>query len=811
MLIVTNKNRNNHSILPLLGWMGLLVWLLSSCSTTKYLGEDQYLLRKNKIVLEETGKIKNKSDLRYELSRLYKQKPNNKFFFFFPREGFYYRNLDTGDTTKWKKFIKRTLAEPPSIYEEEKSQATAESMQYYLQYHGYFDAQVYFTRYFNRGKASVAYHVQPKERYLIDSLSYVSRDPVIDSLVARISDETLLQPGEPMDGSSFEREKERISSYLRNRGYADFYSNYFSPLEADSADHKVNLKLEILTPVNQNTHKVFQIGRITLYPDYNPLVDLSNLQDTIIRGVHFRSNSDEFWIKPGLLVDNIFLKPGDLFRDEEYQKTNQQLVQLGVFRFVTIRQEVDTIDNNLINFNIFLTPNKRMEIGFDTDLNFTDRQANFANLVGVSFSPTYRNRNLQRGAELFSTNLQAGVEFDPFPRTLDSLINTLDISLQTDLLLPQFVDYLGSWRLLRKVGLKRLYTQMKEQASTRLSAGYQYSDFLNFYRLSLLNASFGYDLQPNANTRLQINHLAIDYLRPVTRPAFDNIARDNLRLRNSFGQQLFVSMLLRDITFQHTSRSGRYDGSQSLKINFETAGTEIWLGNSIYNALALNADTLRVFNSVNFSQYAKLDIDSRWLYPLTPTQDLAFRANLGIALPFGYSTEVPYVKQFAIGGPYSIRAWRSRELGVGNYLDPITDTTSNPLYFYLTGDMKIELNAEYRFPIFSYLNGALFVDAGNVWNLREDTTRCGSQFSWGRKPCGPENVVVEPFWKQMAIGAGFGLRMDFSYFILRVDFGYKVRYPHRRPETGSFWAIQNLSEVRIFRDANVNFGLGYSF
>ncbi|HRD81232.1 MAG TPA: BamA/TamA family outer membrane protein [Saprospiraceae bacterium] len=338
-----------------------------------------------------------------------------------------------------------------------------------------------------------------------------------------------------------------------------------------------------------------------------------------------------------------------------------------------------------------------------------------------------------------------------------------------------------------------------------------------WYETSLLNASFGYDVPIDNNTRIVLDHVGIDYLRPVTQPAFDTILMANPFLARSFGKQLFVSLFFREFNLSKQRRPNRYGESGFNNLNIEMAGAEIWAGNALYNAFALSQDTLRV-SGTDFSQYVRIEWDTRYFKEYTPNLGFAARFNVGLARAFGFSTDVPYVKQFFVGGPNSIRGWAARGLGPGGYRDTLSEGLTNRLLFYQTGDLKLEFNAELRFHIVKMFKGAIFLDAGNVWTLRPDADRCGSQFLLSRRMS--ENCPVnlpfnDPFYKQIAVGTGAGFRLDFKYFIFRLDLGVPLRYPRpvrnlmdTSPSEADYW--HDFSNWRL-RDVNFNFGLGYPF
>jgi len=814
-----------------------LLLLFSACNTTKFLEDDELLLTKNSIKFINTKKIKNKTALSYELSTFYEQEPNSNFLLFFPREWFYFKTQEPEDTTKLDRWQRRVIAEQPTLYDQLLADSTAKSMQYFLQYNGYYDAAVFYDDVVKNKKVKVTYFVDAKQQYLIDSVFFSSEDTSVQRVLRETRSRSLMQPGEPLTRTLYEQERERITNSLRNRGYADFYSNYVSPLVADTTYQtgKATVYLEVLPPTRDSTHEQYQVGKVSVYPQYDPLADEVSLQDTMIGGFLFRfPKENDFKVRPQVLIESIYLRPGDVYSQANYDLTIKQLSSLGIYRFVRIQEEVDSLSPNQLNFRIELTRNLRMEMGIDFELNYTNRSvtAGAGNLIGISASPSLRNRNLLRGAELLVTNISAGVEVNP-TATDSTFWNTIDLRAQTNLYLPKFYDYLGLWRGLysarisKKGGIisDRFYRSLHENAQTRLTASFNYLLLLGFYRYNLLNATYGFDLQeshPRGTKRYLINHIGIDFLRPTTQQAFDDILDSNPFLERSFGDQLFVSLLFRDFNYVFNSRPNRRGQSHYWGFNLETAGTEIWAGNAIYNAFALRSDTLRIGN-IDFSQYIKTEVDYRYYKQFTPKTSLATRVNVGIARPFGFTTDVPYVKQFYVGGPNSIRAWAVRGLGPGGYEDPLTvdPDPGNRLLFYQTGDLKFEFNLEYRFNIFWRLNGALFLDGGNVWTFRRDPARPGSQFLFRDRAIEGSNALYpinDAFYKQIALGSGLGARLDLTYFIFRLDMGLRMRSPFPLTENFSdgsrvveqdYW--YDWSKYNFWDLVNFNIGLGYPF
>ena len=808
--------------------------LLSGCGTAKFLKEGQSLVRGNEIKFKDSKgnkvNVKGKNSIKAELTPYFQQVPNRKFLFVIPREWFWFATQGPGDTTSFDRFQRRVIAEKPAIYDEGLAKKTAENMTLRLQSLGYFDAKVIAEDYFKgkrNTKAYVDYFVNPGRQYYIDSVTYTSTDHNILWQLEKVKDESRLKPGEEVNLDRFEEEKLRISSYLRNNGYAFFYPNYFEQLVIDTLHpDTAKLIMTILPPFQDSLHKAYRIGQIHVFTDFDPARDtVTQSADTLINGYYIHNGVNGGKVRPGVILDAIQLKPGDLFSQENFDKSNKQLGALNVFRFVRIKQEVDTIRPNTLNFRVELTPNFKMEMGADFEVNFTNRDgvSGAGNLFGFAVHPTFKNRNLFNGAEQLQANLSTGVEVNFKERPF---WNTVDIRLQTDLYTPRFRDFLGIWRGLNSIpfGKNRhvlsnfAYDALKDNSVTRTSASYNYILILNWYRYNLFNASYGYDVQLSNTQRMLINHMGIDLLIPKTEAAFEKVREENGFLKRSFGPQLFVSLLFRDFSYIHSGRQNRFGESNYFSFSAEMAGAEIWAANAVYNEFSLKPETWRIADTINFSQYLKLEGDFRYYRQLTQKNSVACRVNLGIARPFGFTSDVPYVKQFYVGGPNSIRAWAPRGLGPGGYQDVLALNPDNNLRLYQTGDLKFEMNLEYRFEILWRLKGALFLDAGNIWTLRPDPERAGSQFLLkGRKiensPTG-QLTFNDPFYKQIAVGGGFGFRFDFSYFIFRLDMAVKLRnsfprnYFEGKTREWDYW--EDLSGFG-FRKVAFNFGLGYPF
>ncbi|MEM9990605.1 MAG: BamA/TamA family outer membrane protein [Bacteroidota bacterium] len=790
------------------------------CSGTKYLQADDRLVASHDIQLKSEEKIPNKTNLKYELQTIARPKPNKKFLVFIPRQRFHEK---AKDSTRFLHNIYKLGAEPPAIFDSTLVQASAREMQLYLQESGYYQADVNVALDTSRSKKKIhlTYEVDIQRPYRIDTTIFTSRDTSIQHYLSQIAGRTLLQKDAPVSLNLYKAEVSRITDFLRNNGYNFFQRNFISSLRADSADYRMQLSLEIFPPTDGSVHQQYRIGKIFVQPDYNPTDLTATLKDSLINGIHFILNKEVTQLKPDLLVDKITLTEGEYYQQQKEQQTINNLNGLSSVKFVSVKQEIDPFQSNVINYRILLTRNERYDFSANLEGSYSAMNAQQAdnnlplNLIGagINLSLSTRRSPLKGGA-LITNSIQAGIEFDI--AELD--IFTIDLRLQNQIDIPRFVDYFKLWRTISR-GRNRpdgLYRFLEEQVETRVQANINFLRQINLYTYRVLNSSFGYNIRFSENrNRLAINHLGIDYISPSIDSAFQVILDSNPLLRNSFGQQLFTGFLLRDLTYfyNYTNPSREV---YSLRVRAEFSGAEVGLVNNLYNRITARNTIFDIAN-IEFAKYALFEFDARYRKQYTPTRALAIRLNVGVATPYGSTTEVPYVKQFFIGGPNSIRAFRARQLGPGSYCNDelfecntqrVQARESNSTPFYQTGDLKIEANIEYRFAIAKsgsiQLEGATFLDFGNVWMLKEDPQRPGAAFRFQRDSnAAGHSLKNAPFYRQLAIGTGFGFRLDLSYFLLRLDLGYPLRTPYNHQQV---W-LRDLYGT----DINFNLAIDYPF
>jgi outer membrane protein assembly factor BamA len=820
-------------------WLGLAA-LLSSCNVTKHLDrtKQERLLVKNGVAITDKSKksfslfgilhkkyhgpkngdqlnLSERTALEYEMGPYFKQAPNQTIFHpldyifilkYYPKVGLYYNNINPKGW--WHRFIKKSIAEPPAIFSPELTVRTARNFENQMRQRGYLFAkctyEVKYPRfiwgYFDPKRdtstywkyVSVQYNLHLGRLQVIDDVRFVSRDSLVGQILQMTAGESKLKRGNPVDSRAFDAEKLRITSELKNRGYAFFAPNFIQ-YTGDTLGNHTNVTVEVL-PVNDTImHKTYIIGDIQVFSSIIP--DVSSIRlDTTINGVYFATSRTDFYIRPERLYQAIDLRPSWPYRQVDFDKTFSKLSALGVFRFVTVKPQVDSVNTEKINVAISFTPNKKLAVGSDFDMHSINSSNTFSNnLLGSSLLGYFKNRNLFRGAEQFQTNIQGGIEFDV--ATHRHLIFSSELKFQNELILPRFYDYFGFWRTLNSIKIKKkplvsnsLYDRLRQDGQARITVNYNYLDVTAFYRYNLFNASFGYQLRTNPEHQYTFDHIGVDVLRPKLDTKFDTNASEFLK--RSFGNQLFTGFVLRSFSYTYQSKPNFFGEHWLFRLNTELSGAEELAVNQLYNLIAKKQDNWTI-SDLQFSKFARMDMDL--VYTREFRKDLvgAVRVGTGIVSIFGDTRETPYVKQFYIGGPSSLRGWRIRELGPGSYHNT-TPLKNQP--YYEAGDFRFEFNGELRFPFFWWFKGAIFVDGGNIWTLKPDALRPGSEINLQS-------------YRNVALNTGLGLRADFSYFVLRFDVGLKLRRPYE--QGGSYW-VQAPFQFKG-ENLNLNLAVGYPF
>ncbi len=745
--------------------LSLLV-LVSSCRSTKFIEDDQALVRKTTIKVE--GKKKNLNHLAVidELENLIQQPVPGKFLGV-SRDYYDLKNQGPADTTKIKRFVKRFIAEKHQIFDTTLVAISAYEMQKYLQNkRGYYDASVSSSYKVKRNKtASTIFDIELGEQFKVDSVFYRSNNPEIQAILDEIEDKSNLQSGSPVDAGLFETEKERIFQVLQNRGYANFLSSNIK-IKGDSSE--VNKRIDVLFDLSataeSNTFQKYHIGKINVYTDFFQDRSYPNVPSTVIRGKNYYSQSKNFVVNPRSIDRQIFIKSGDEYNRSNYYSSIKQLSSLSTYKFVKLSPTFDTANDTLINYDIYLTPhNTKYSYDYGTNTFYSTTNKNIGRrLVGFAADGSLIDRNLFGGSEKNETNGEAGLELQIASQGNFLRFNAINFGLTNVTTVPRQVDYLGIIGLIYSLGdiSRKQQEQFEVATNTSFYGGWNYQDVLDLYRINTFTASIAYTYTPNNNWKITLSPTGFDLLDYSSEPAWKAILCDSPRLLNSFRSVVFSGFFFKEVSAIYDKPENINGFSWSAFGSFELSGGEIELANIAYNAITNRSTVFKITEDLTFARFAKLQLDWRATKKLNDYSSLAGRLNFGIAKPFSNNDNVPYISQFFAGGPISMRAWQARELGPGSF----RSITAPNQRFFQTGDLQIEANIEYRSDLFWIIEYALFMDAGNVWTIGEDVNRPGTQLT---------NI-----YEQLAVGWGWGLRLDFSYFMLRFDFAYKLKNPY---------------------------------
>ena len=693
-----------------------MVALLAACSATKFVPDESYLLEK--VELKADTKKFNVASLEPYI----RQKANSKWFSVFKIPLGAYA-LSGRDTTRWINRTLRKIGEEPVVYDTLQAQLSCNDLKLALQNMGYMNAEVDLTTRAKGKRLTAIYTLHPGTPFFINSVRY----DIQDSVIARMldlgnPDRQELKAGDPFTVTRLEEERKRITRVLMDSGYYRFHKDFIQyGADSTAGQNQINLMLHLL-PYRPNSG-----APETLHPRYS------------IRNVTFSSNdSAKIHLRPRVLRRSTLIKEGDLFSATQLQRTYANFARMQAVRYTNIRF-TEAPDTTLLDCDINISTNKPSSISFQPE------GTNTAGDLGAAASVTYENRNLFRGSELLSIQLRAAYEAIT---GLEGYQNKdyQEYGVETKLTFPRFVAPLLS-RSFRRRSI----------ATSELSLNWNLQNRPEFHRRVFSTAWRYHWNEPRHHISYRYDFFDINYVyMPWISSRFkadylDNVTSRNAILRYNY-EDLFILKMGFGLAFN--------DGENALKVNVESAGNMLHAVSKIFR-LPQNADGKYTLVNIAYAQYVKFDVDFTRLFQFDERNSLAFHVGLGVAYPYGNSTILPFEKRYFSGGANSVRGWRVRELGPGTF----KGTDGRIDFINQTGDMKLDMNLEYRTFLGWKLHGAVFVDAGNIWTLRNYADQPGGQFRFNS------------FYRQIALAYGLGLRLNFDYFILRFDLGMKAVNP----------------------------------
>ncbi len=792
---MTYKSSNINGLLFL-----VCIAVLSSCGTSRYLTDNQFLVKKNKVVILDKKNSKDDTELIYNLEALVIQKPNTNYQGA-SREAIYLRNKIEYDTTENKRGRLKE-AQLPVLHDDELMRQTAVRMEKYLRNSkGFYFAKVVPSAYLSQKQARITYTVITDARYTVRSKEYFIEDPEIKRLVDKYEPRTLIKPGTKIDESIFEAEKTRIFTKLQDKGYAAFAKNYIE-FQADSSNMQMDVFVRIIAPPNEKYHKKYTIGKITVYPNYRGIKDDNSPFKQTFKNVDYQFVSDEPYMNASTLNRMIQIKEGQLYKKRDVDNTYSSLSKLGTYKFINITSDVRADVDSIVDYNIFLTPIDDIW-ATDASLNlfytFLAQDGGNINRIGLSGITTLSNINTFGGGEKLTLSAEATSEF-----TVPQLNTNLTFSLQAGLKFPILVDYRNMIHNL--VGIfhnDEKLLKYRNNTKTEYFASYGYIQQIGQYTTHSTIASSSYEYIPDNKFRYIFTPFSVNSLSTNVDSTFRADFLDTSPFfARSFDKRFITTFFIPQLLYQMSSPVFSSGFNWNIKINTEVSGLEVLSLNGLFNLATNSQDTWAIDlgqnNIFEFSRFALVDIDVNATQKLNDKHSIAGRYHMGVGVPFLKNDVIPYIRQFYVGGANSLRAWQTRELGPGAFRQPNIDS---PVFFQ-SGDIVLEASLEYRFPIYAFVEGAVFVDAGNVWTIR-DTDRPESQFKFNQ------------FYNQIAIGTGYGFRIDLNFIIIRLDLGYRLRNPYTSNEFKyNYWSFPDWEFVSVrdyIRNPNFTIGLNYPF
>lgn len=740
-----NVTRNFHSIIRNTVFVSAIV-ALGACSASKFVPDKEYLLEKVEVKTDA-------KDIDANVLRQYvRQQSNSKWFSLFKIPLGTYA-MAGRDTSKW---INRTLqhfGEKPIIYDTLQARLSCTDLRIALQNLGYMNATVSLQTKVHRKKIKAIYTLIPGDPFFIRHLKYDIQDKHIAKIL--MTDDSTkwgLQSGMKFDVSTLDKERNRIAKILTDSGYYHFHKDFIL-YSADSIS---------------NTKYVDLVLHLVKYRQNNNAPETDHPQYRIRNVNFFNSDSTDIHLRKRVLEDNTLIEKGSLYSSDNLQKTYNNFGGLQAVRYTNIKFK-EIPDSTLLDCDVQISTNKPSTISFQPE------GTNTAGDLGAAASLTYENRNLFRGSELLSVELRGAFEAI---KGLEGYQNSnfVEYSLETKLQFPRFV--LPFMLPSSRNGIN---------ASSEIALSYDMQNRPEFHR-RVFSAGLRYKWNnPQSHSQYKIDILDLNYIHmPWISDTFKKEYLDSASNRNAILRYNYEDLFIAKIGFGYAYNNGKY----AFKANVETAGNLFNAFSHLTNAKKDDKGNYTLFN-IAYAQYVKADFDYTKLFAFDRRNSFALHFDFGIAYPYGNSTVLPFEKRYFSGGANSVRGWSVRELGPGKYkgIDGAID------FINQTGDMKLDMNMEYRTFLFWKLNGAVFVDAGNIWTLRDYAEQPGGQFK------------INEFYKQIAVAYGLGLRFNFDYFILRFDVGMKAINPAYDTQK-EHYAIIN---PKLSRDLAFHFAVGLPF
>lgn len=760
----------------------VLLVLLSACSTTKYVPDGSYLLDEVEIITD------NKELKPSELSLYLRQKPNNKWFNLFKTQLHIY-SLSGRDSTKWINKALRRVGDAPVIFSDFETRLTQDELKKSINNRGYMSASVDYSTKVKKKKLKLTYHVTSGKPYRVRSISYRIPDKKVEEYILGDSANTLIREGILFDVNVLDNERQRITRHLTENGYYKFNKEYITYV-ADTVKNSylVDLAMHVdmfkaHADATPEPHKQYYMNNVSFITDYDVMQssDIGSIE--INDSIHYRNHpiyfKDKLNLRPKILATNSAIGRGGLYNVQDVENTYSNFSRLQYIRYTNIRfYETQLGDTTKLNTYVMLTKNKPKSISFQLD------GTNSAGDLGAAAALSFQHRNLFKGSELFSLRLRGAFEAVSGLQTTYRDDGYTEIGVEASLNFPRFIFPFLSSDYRKKI-----------RATTELNIQYNYQFRPEFTRI-VASAGWGYRWglkQQYSQHRIDlvdINYLYMPWISADFKDKYLQENKENYILKYNYEDRLIVRTGY-SFTFNSAGRAlvnnTLIGNSYAVRFNVESAGNLLYAFSSLVK-LPKNGNNEYTLLDIPFAQYVKADIDFAGNYVIDSRNSIAFHVAAGIAMPYGNADVIPFEKRYFSGGANSVRGWSVRELGPGKYV-------GDNNFLNHSGDIKFDASIEYRTKLFWKFDGALFIDAGNIWTLRDYDDQPGGQFK------------LDSFYKQIAASYGMGLRLDLDFFVIRFDAGMKAINPIYESGRNRY----PIYHPKLSRDLALHFAVGYPF
>jgi hypothetical protein len=683
--------------------------------------------------------------------------------------------------------------EPTAVFDSVATVVTIERFENYLFSKGFLTNKVEakvtsFKKLRLKRYISVKYIIEAGKPYIIDTIFYKIQDTTVFALVQKNQKFSFIGKGKQYDQGKFTQERERIDLLMKDNGYYDFSRQYveFNVDTAYKHNRRVAVQLVVNQPANRDFHKQFYVEEINIPPDAGVLSPGKERTEEIYKNIKFHFFERHY--SPKILSQRVFISKGAEYSRTKTFNTQRQLANLNMFKFVNINY--DTTGGRFVA-NIFASPLDRYQWSNELGLSVTQ------GFPGPFYNLNFMKRNIFRGFENFEMNGRIGYEGVAAATSAGSIYQSTEAGVNASITFPQFLFPLGE---------ERRYQLGRVNPRTKVGVGYNYTDRPEYQRAATsINLTYSWENQ--RVRRFDFTLASVNLINSTTESDFQSFLETQF---NDLGNTLiysfrpsFVSSMILSMIWNHNNYGSPDKSSAFIRWSVESGGT-------LQNLVDYTFIETRGLQSF---KYLRASADLRRINILNKNTTLAYRFNGGVAYSYDSRGVLPYEKYFFIGGSNSIRAWRPRRLGQGSFKPLISDDISQNGYFDYKfekpGDMILEASIELRKKLFGFVEGAVFLDAGNVWTFNSLKKETGGVIVEN----GNSKFEAKEFYKEIGVGTGFGFRFNFSFLILRFDVGMKVYDPAR--DEGSRFVLDNAKPFRPFgvekEPMIYNIGIGYPF